>query len=650
MPLKEELDNLKTSIQTSLSLLPPNSLVGIITFGKMVQLHELDQNSPIPKSYVFRGTKDISSKQLKEMLQLGRSVTPHQNMQEQQMQQGSICKFLQPIGQIELYLNTLIDEIQIDPWPVPPKKRPSRCTGVALSIACGLLESTYPNCSARIITFLAGPATVGPGTVIDTDRANTMRTWHTIDKDNATFVKKAIKHYKNIAVRAASAGHAIDLFAGCLDQTGLHEMKTLCTSTGGHLVMCDSFSSSLFSHTYKKMFKTENDQFEMGFNATLEVKTSRELKLQGIIGSCVSLNVKAPHVAEEEIGVGGTSQYRICAIDPNTTYGVYLQVANPSNNPLPSNSNGFIQFSTNYIHSDGTRRVRVTTIARPFADPSDANSLTSGFDQEAAAVLMARYASYRCERDEPPTDIIRWLDRTLIRLCQKFGRYNTGNMESFKFPVTMSNFPQFMFHLRRTQFLNVFGHSPDETAYARYQLCKQNMTECITMIQPQLYRYSFDGPPDTVHLDSTSILPNAILLLDSFFQVLIFHGKDIDSWIKQGYHEKPEYENLKKLIEAPVEDAREVIEGRFPVPRYIETQEGGSQARFLYSKVNVSKSHNTQDWDQSGGATVLSDDISLQKFVDHLKKLAVKECVEENITSFTQDFSNKLQKMKENFK
>lgn len=98
----------------------------------------------------------------------------------------------------------------------------------------------------------------------------------------------------------------------------------------------------------------------------------------------------------------------------------------------------------------------------------------------------------------------------------------------------------------------------------------------------------------------------------------------IDAWVKAGYHEKPEYENLKKLIEAPIEDAREIIENRFPVPRYIETQEGGSQARFLFSKVNVSKNHNTQDWNQSGGATVLSDDVNLQNFVDHLKKLAVK--------------------------
>lgn len=240
-----------------------------------------------------------------------------------------------------------------------------------------------------------------------------------------------------------------------------------------------------------------------------------------------SLDIKAPHVAEEEVGVGGTCQYRICALDPNTTYGVYLQVANPSNNQLAPNTNGYIQFATNYIHADGSRRVRVTTVARPFSDPSDTASLTNGFDQEAAAVLIARYACYRCEREEPAQDVLRWLDRTLIRLCQKFGQYNQGNPQSFRFPTTIQEFPQFMFHLRRTGFLNVFGKSPDETAYSRYQLCKQNMSECITMIQAQLYSYSFDGPPDSVQLDSSSIQPNKILLLDMFSHVLIYHGKDI---------------------------------------------------------------------------------------------------------------------------
>ena len=79
---------------------------------------------------------------------------------------------------------------------------------------------------------------------------------------------------------------------------------------------------------------------------------------------------------------------------------------------------------------------------------------------------MARWATHRALSDEGP-DVLRWLDRTLIRFCQRFGQYAKDAADTFKFPDTFTLYPQFMFHLRRSQQLQVFGHSPDETAYFR---------------------------------------------------------------------------------------------------------------------------------------------------------------------------------------
>lgn len=72
----------------SLSLLPPNALIGLITFGKMVQVHELGCEG-CSKSYVFRGTKDLTAKQIQEMLGIGRGPAPQQQHQKhgQQPQQ-----------------------------------------------------------------------------------------------------------------------------------------------------------------------------------------------------------------------------------------------------------------------------------------------------------------------------------------------------------------------------------------------------------------------------------------------------------------------------------------------------------------------------------------------------------------------------------
>jgi len=145
---EEELASLKEAIQLSLSLLPENALVGIISFGKMVAVHELGCDG-IAKSYVFRGTKDSTAKQLQEMLGLTRYAAgvgpgPGQNapggVPGQRNQTAPVNKFLQPMSTCSSSVNEMISELQRDPWNVPQGKRSLRSTGVALSIAVGILE------------------------------------------------------------------------------------------------------------------------------------------------------------------------------------------------------------------------------------------------------------------------------------------------------------------------------------------------------------------------------------------------------------------------------------------------------------------------------------------------------------------------------
>ncbi|KAJ8794417.1 hypothetical protein J1605_003184 [Eschrichtius robustus] len=597
---EDDLQALKESLQMSLSLLPPDAMVGLITFGRMVQVHELSCEG-ISKSYVFRGTKDLTAKQIQDMLGLTKPAMPvHPVRPAQPQEHPSISsRFLQPIHKIDMNLTDLLGELQRDPWPVPQGKRPLRSTGVALSIAVGLLEGTFPNTGARIMLFIGGPPTQGPGMVVGDELKVPIRSWHDIEKDNARFMKKATKHYEMLANRAAANGHCVDIYACALDQTGLLEMKCCTNLTGGHMVMGDSFNTSLFKQTFQRIFSKDfNGNFRMAFGATLEVKTSRELKVAGAIGPCVSLNVKGPCVSENELGVGGTSQWKICGLDPTSTLGIYFEIVNQHNAPIPQGGRGAIQFVTHYQHSSTQRRIRVTTIARNWADAqSQLKHIEAAFDQEAAAVLMARLGVFRAESEEGP-DVLRWLDRQLIRL--------------------------FMFHLRRSPFLQVFNNSPDESSYYRHHFARQDLTQSLIMIQPILYSYSFHGPPEPVLLDSSSILADRILLMDTFFQIVIYLGETIAQWQKAGYQDMPEYENFKHLLQAPLDDAQEILHARFPMPRYVSTEHGGSQARFLLSKVNPSQTHNNlYAWGQETGAPILTDDVSLQVFMDHLKKLAV---------------------------
>merc|ERR1711892_1223382 len=547
----DELQSLKDNLVIALSLMPKHALVGLITFGRMIQVHELGTEG-ISKSYVFRGTKDVTPKQLQEMLQLKQ---PQAQAQGQQLPPH--FRFLRPLQQCEQNIEDLINELQTDPWPVPQGKRALRSLGVAVSLATSLMEVCYPNIAGRIMTFTAGPATQGPGMVVDENQANVIRGWHDIEKDNIQWMSKAIKFYDAIADRAAKNGHAIDIWGCALDQVGMHEMKNLFIGTGGYVVQADSFKSALFVQSFKRIWTPdEKGALDMNFNATIEIKTSREVKVCGMMGAGTSLKQNSASVSENEIGCGGTSQWRLPALSSNTTLAFLLEVVNQHNAPMPQGGKGIVQFVTRYTHSTGETRIRVTTLARSWADPQTGlEYIQAGFDQEAAAALMARWATFRALSDEGP-EVLRWLDRTLIRLCQRFGQYAKD-------------------------------------------------------------------APEPVLLDSSSIQVDRILLMDTFFQVIIYHGETIHQWKVAKYHEMKEYETFAQLLQAPIEDAQDTLVDRFPIPRYVETYHDHSQARFLLAKVNPSQTHNNMGWGGESSAPVLTDDVSLQVFMDHLKKLAV---------------------------
>lgn len=611
---EENLKALKETLVISLSLLPPNALIGLITYGTMVQVHDLGSEK-INKSYIFRGDKEYTDKQIADMLN-----KPIINVHGQPPQfVNSLTRFFLPVEDVEFQLTAILESLSKDPWPVANGARPLRSTGSALNVATNLLGSTFPGFGSRIMLFSAGPGTLNPGLIVGPQLKEPIRSHSDIDKDNGKHFTKAVKFYDSIAAKAVKNSHTIDIFAGCYDQIGMLEMKNLCNSTGGTLLLADAFTTSIFKQSFLRLFNKDSEGYLlMGFNATFDIKTSRELKVSGVIGHTSSLNIKSANVSENELGIGGSSQYKMCALSPQHSYGVFFDVVNTQ--PLPPNAQSYIQFITHYQHSSGTYRIRVTTVSNFLT--SDEQTLTNSFDQEAASVLMARITLFKSEQDDG-ADVLRWIDRMLIRLCQKFADYRKDVVESFRLGPQFQLYPQFIYYLRRSQFLQVFNNSPDETAFYRHVLLTEDTNNSLIMIQPTLTSFSLEGEPEPVLLDSVSIKDDRILLLDTFFHILVFHGKTIAQWKKAGYQDLPEYENFKKLLEDPKQEAAELLVDRYPLPRFIVTEEGGSQARFLYSKLNPSTTYNNSGFVNGGGAVVLTDDVSLQVFMSHLQKLVV---------------------------
>ncbi|XP_010475248.1 PREDICTED: protein transport protein SEC23 [Camelina sativa] len=627
--IEEEFEYAKSALKQAIGLLPENALVGFVSFGTQAHVHELGF-SDLTKVYVFRGDKEISKDQILDQLGLGASGrrTPVGGFPMGRDSSGysGVNRFLLPASECEFTIDSLLDELQTDQWPIKAGRRQSRCTGVALSVATGLLGACFPGTGARIVALIGGPCSEGPGTIVSKDLSEPLRSHKDLDKDAAPFYKKAEKFYDALANQLVNQGHVLDLFASALDQVGVAEMKAAVERTGGLVVLSESFGHSVFKDSFKRVFEDGEQSLGLCFNGTLEVICSKDVKIQGIIGPCASLQKKGPSVADTVIGEGNTTVWKMCGLDKSTCLTVFFDLSSSDQSSTPGGVNNqlYLQFLTSYQNPRGKTLQRVTTVTRQWVDTAiSTEELVQGFDQETAAVVVARLASLKMETEEG-FDATRWLDRNLIRLCSKFGDYRKDDPASFTLNPNFSLFPQFTFNLRRSQFVQVFNNSPDETAYNRMLLNRENISNAAVMIQPSLTTYSFNSLPQPALLDVASIGVDRILLLDSYISVVIFHGMSIAQWRNMGYQNHPDHQAFAQLLEAPQEDAQMIIRDRFPVPRLVVCDQHGSQARFLLAKLNPSATYNNASEMNEGSDIIFTDDVSLQVFFQHLQKLAVQ--------------------------
>ncbi|KAL8106124.1 protein transport protein SEC23 E-like [Apium graveolens] len=625
--IEEELGYAKLALQQAIGLLPENALVGFVSFGTQVQVHELGFGE-MSKVYVFRGSKDLGKDQVLDQLGLGRRSASGVYGKGGQggVFDSGVSRFLLPASDCEYTFSSLLEELGTDLWPVPPGNRSLRCTGVALSVASGLLGACLPGTGARIIALVGGPCTEGPGSIVSKDLSEPVRSHKDLDKDAAPYFRKAVQFYEELAKQLVSQGHVLDLFASALDQVGVAEMKVVIERTGGLVVLSESFGHSVFKDSFRRVFEDGEQSLGLCFNGTLEINCSKDIKIQGILGPCTSQEKKGPAVASTVIGQGNTTAWKLCGLDKTTCLTVFFDISS-SEKPDPSgniNPQLYIQFLTSYQTPDCQQRLRVTTITKRWTDGViGSEDLVQGFDQETAAVVIARLTSHKMEMEEG-FDATRWLDRNLIRLCSKFGDYRKDDPTSFTLNPLFSLFPQFMFNLRRSQFVQVFNNSPDETAYFRMLLNRENVPNSLVMIQPSLISYAFNALPEAVLLDVASIGADRILLLDSYFSIVIFHGMTIAQWRNMGYQNQPEHQAFAQLLQAPHNDSKLIIGERFPVPRLVVCDQHGSQARFLLAKLNPSATYNNASEMAAGMDVIFTDDVNLQVFIEHLQRLAVQ--------------------------
>lgn len=319
---EDELVHLRDALQQTLNLLPEDALVGLITFGTLVHVHELGFTD-CPKSYVFRGDKEYSTQKVQDMLgitptRMGHIVGANNPAATLSGKQPAVGRFLMPVGECTFALEQVLEDLQKDPWPCQPDERVQRCTGTALTVAFGLLESSVPRQGSRIMLFIAGPPTIGKGAIVPRSKKENIRSHIDLSKNQAPLFKPALEFYTSLSDRAIANSIVVDVFACSLDQVGTLELKALVSRSGGLIVLADKFDQSVFRESLRRAFErlpspintdgsvpsSSTNQLQMGFGGQIEVIHSREFKIAGAIGPCASLKKAGATVSENEIGIG----------------------------------------------------------------------------------------------------------------------------------------------------------------------------------------------------------------------------------------------------------------------------------------------------------------------------------------------------------
>lgn len=339
-----------------------------------------------------------------------------------------------------------------------------------------------------------------------------------------------------------------------------------------------------------------------------------------------------------------TNQWYFNALDKYDTMAVFFDLNTASSTSKDTNVPGelFIQFKLQYFDPlSKNKKLRVTTMKKNTSrfhlmhkhgygiSTTSSNSLLKekalldGFNQRVWMVLLCRLLVDRIDTIlgfEEFQDVLQKLDNTLIKLLYFFdgvldqnrsisyNPYNDDSSESSsdQFTSKFNILPSMVYHLKRNpQMIRIFNSSPDETAYYHHWFLKSDCQSGSAMIMPDLYSLGETTVKIGLHASSLlSLNSRSFLIMDSIFNVIIFyHLKEGDETHRLPLHHS---DNEKFMIEKndTLQQSVNFISNTLQqkdsireklILRYIITQTGHSQARFMMSRLSPENANYTED-------------------------------------------------------
>ena len=606
----EELDKMKQSIIKYLPSEEYSYNLAIITFGKHVKLHNL--TSKMRQELVLDGQKTYSEEQILSMLSLREALA--------NSAPNSLNKFIQPIETCKARVLKIIERLKPDSFEIvtkKEKKRKLRCTGNAIFVA-SLIASCFSCQGTKIASFLGGACTFGPGRIISEKLEDHFRSHVDLEK-NATKLSefnKAKKFYSGMIDRFVKFNLTLDLFSFCLDQYGLGEMSALVQQSGGLVINHEEFKDKEYDVSVERYMGNIFGQGTIWAGKN-KVFCSEDMALHGALGNLKVVNkIKELETLDNLIGQTGGNQFYLGNCGSSGSLLFLFQQKKPE--ITISEKPCFFQFQSSYCNSEGNMILRVATFSRNFS--GNLSVLGQSIDQEAAIAAIARISSFKTTLLDT-TDVIYWLNTVLIKFLRRISKFTKNKPETLQITENVSLLPQFIFYFRKSEFIQKFGTSVDEFSLFGMSLFRESLNNMLVMIQPSLFAYTLDNPEALpVLCDMESLSDDRILVVDTYFFVLIWHGKNIHYWKEQDFQNNPDFQHFKDLLEMTNEDAMLLMEDRLPVPRLMECHPGSPFERVLKSKLNPKAAKTEDDTDENYS----TDDVNLKTFMDYLVKLVVK--------------------------
>lgn len=698
----QELNALKISINEFITRLPEHSnlLFLILDSDKVFINNKLSQSAEIS----FNKSSDLSINCLRKKLF------------QKNNDKLRITQFIYNIDvELELCLEYL-NNISVSSQKKKKGERYTRITGKSLDICFSLLklfklevlgiiqEKIY--LTAKIIAFISGPCTSGPGKVIDKNLTVNFRNHSMLFErfSNLNKINISMQYYTDLArknlflLKGIDSNNAefnqfceitvtCDIYAANLDETGVFEMQELCNLTGGKILLFDLFESDYFHQNLMK--ESSHNTYS---NSVLTILTSDNIKIKGAIGSLLSLNNRSKHASDVRIGEASTNQWLIGNLSSNLSTYHFVFLQEDFESLRLRRSEYYIQFQLKY-----SKGFRVITVFKKSA--SSVEDLVSNFDQaffvEALAIELVYKNKLELKYDYE--EIVKNLNRTLTNILKHFGRLHIKDckaiQESSDFFAFISRnnlikpnaklefLPQLFYYLERSSIIRKYNITPDESTFYNNIFLQYGQIEFSrSIILPKLYKEAivekdafyeiipknekpydaiFSLKPVPIVSLVLSVAKDNIFIFDNFFHVLIHYGSniayyrdlfityvspnlkfldlltiDIENFVNnaiEDYRKRPkniatldpivclfdsvDFCSIFKSIKQARLDAIHMVRDihRPIVPRFTETDENKSQARFLYSRLSPTDRYESENY-FADSSNKMTEDVSLNDF------------------------------------